>query len=280
MPDRLVSCVQDFLDAEVHALEENHAGTGKPKSVECFNACRQQLEQYLDRSDLLPQERPLADKAWSYLEALDHFESTDKHQEGAVGAAASMLSEAQRDLEGMVYQYVRYGAGDGEDHRKRILVAVDDQAHSDWALKTAIELAQSLPGRLMLLHVVPSATANPCDSGRYDATRAEFFRERANTLLEQKREAVPSGICSSTLVHEGNAAFEIVKVARRWGADYIVMGTRGRGRIARFILGSVAEGVLRRSPCPVVAVGHGPWLASNEMPNPVSASMHPRRTSR
>jgi len=258
MSNRLVNCVQDFLDAEVRSLEATHAGAAKADQFQRFDACRQQLEQYLNRPDLPAEERALADKAWSYLEALQRFENIDKAQEAAIGPAAGALSEAQRDLEGMLYQYVRYGAGNGEDLRKRILVAVDDQAPSDWALQTATDLAQSLPGRLMLLHVVPTATSNPCDSGSYDDTRVEFFRDRAADLLDQKRRAVPSEICCGTLVREGGPVFEIVRAARRWGADYIVMGTRGRGRIARFFLGSVADGVLRRSPCPVVAVGHEP----------------------
>jgi len=49
----------------------------------------------------------------------------------------------------------------------------------------------------------------------------------------------------------GHAASEIIKAAREWPADLIVVGSHGRGGVDRVVLGSVAEAVVRRAPCPV-----------------------------
>ena len=57
---------------------------------------------------------------------------------------------------------------------------------------------------------------------------------------------------------EGVPADEIVLAVRTWEADLIVIGTRGRNRVAEFLLGSVADAVIRRAPCPVLTVGHEP----------------------
>ncbi len=50
----------------------------------------------------------------------------------------------------------------------------------------------------------------------------------------------------------GNPASEIVKAAKDWPADLIVIGSHGRGGLTRALMGSVAEGVMRQAPCPVL----------------------------
>jgi nucleotide-binding universal stress UspA family protein len=60
------------------------------------------------------------------------------------------------------------------------------------------------------------------------------------------------------MIRTGAAAEEILFAARLWEADLIVMGTRGRSRVAQFVLGSTAEAVIRQAPCPVMTVGHAP----------------------
>ena len=60
------------------------------------------------------------------------------------------------------------------------------------------------------------------------------------------------------MLRTGAAAEEIVAAARLWEADLIVMGSRGRGKLAQLLLGSTAEAVIRGASCPVLAVGHEP----------------------
>jgi nucleotide-binding universal stress UspA family protein len=55
----------------------------------------------------------------------------------------------------------------------------------------------------------------------------------------------------------GNPYLEIVQLAHRENADLIIVGTHGRGPVAHMLLGSVAEKVVRKSPCPVLTVREG-----------------------
>lgn len=75
-------------------------------------------------------------------------------------------------------------------------------------------------------------------------------------LAESQTLAASLGVAAETLLRRGDAAAEIVSSARAVGADLIVMGTHGRAGIPRFILGSVAAGVLRTSPVPICTVRH------------------------
>jgi nucleotide-binding universal stress UspA family protein len=74
--------------------------------------------------------------------------------------------------------------------------------------------------------------------------------------LKQFAEGCADGVAIEFLTREGAAWREVVAAAEEWPADLIVMGTHGRGGFERFILGSVAEKVLRSSPCPVLTVCH------------------------
>ncbi len=56
---------------------------------------------------------------------------------------------------------------------------------------------------------------------------------------------------------EGSPFFEIVRAAKREDADLVIVGTHGRGAIAHVLLGSVAEKVVRKAPCPVLTVREG-----------------------
>jgi nucleotide-binding universal stress UspA family protein len=62
------------------------------------------------------------------------------------------------------------------------------------------------------------------------------------------------GLHATGLVRSGSAAREIVATARRLGCAMILIATRGRGRVARWLLGSTAERVIRQASCPVLTV--------------------------
>jgi nucleotide-binding universal stress UspA family protein len=53
---------------------------------------------------------------------------------------------------------------------------------------------------------------------------------------------------------EGDVAEQVAEVARDVGAAWIVVGTRGRGQLARLILGDTTQSILQRTPCPVIVV--------------------------
>ena len=143
---------------------------------------------------------------------------------------------------------------------RRIFVALDDSDHAAWCVQAATKQALLAGADIVLLHVInPSATlsADFAATYAYDAVRAQQ-RQKAEELIDATAALVPAAVHVERLVREGAAAHEIVAAAREWEADLIVMGTRGRGRLATFLLGSTAEEVIRRAHCPVLTVGHDP----------------------
>ena len=141
--------------------------------------------------------------------------------------------------------------------RQRILIAVDDSAPSHWAVRYGGELAERLGGRVMLLHVVVPDTS-VVDQPRTQEALDQESRAEGEKLLERVAALLPPAVSFDCMQLEGAPAEEIVGAAHVWEADLIVLGTRGRGRVAQFLLGSVAEAVIRRATCPVLTLGHEP----------------------
>lgn len=146
---------------------------------------------------------------------------------------------------------------------KKILVAVDGSATSLRGLDEAIKVAKGSGGQLMLVHVVNELimAADYVPSVYYEGI-FQALRETGAKVLEQAatiaRRAEVS-IEQRLLETVGaRAADEIVKQAKEWPADLIVMGTHGRRGLKRLVLGSDAELVLRLSSVPVLLVRDNP----------------------
>lgn len=142
---------------------------------------------------------------------------------------------------------------------KRIVVPVDGSQTSQRGLKEGLRLARASGGRLRLVHVVEArqAVAMPeVGTGivpMLDALERAGLRALAKAQAAAKR----SGVKSETELvkdYSGPIADAIVSQARRFRADLIVMGTHGRRGVARALLGSEGEVVVRRSPVPVLLV--------------------------
>jgi nucleotide-binding universal stress UspA family protein len=122
----------------------------------------------------------------------------------------------------------------------------------------ASRLAALAGNRLVILHVInPTIAVTPELMYVTDEVRASMCKH-ADELLTTAGALVPADVPAETLVREGNAAEEIVAAAKEWEAELVVLGTRGRGRLAAFLLGSTADQVVRGAHCPVVTVGHNP----------------------
>ena len=137
----------------------------------------------------------------------------------------------------------------------KIVHPTDFSVCAEQARALAIELARALGAELTLLHV--AVEASPFREGFMRPRELEqLFEEQrawaARTLEEQAAETRARGIPTRSLVVTGAPAAEIVEAARREGAAFIVMGTHGRTPIERFLLGSVADRVVRTAPCAVV----------------------------
>jgi nucleotide-binding universal stress UspA family protein len=142
-----------------------------------------------------------------------------------------------------------------------IVVAVDFSEMSRDVLHYAVQLAGSVPGAsLHVLHVVPDPLQQPWT---VEAAGIDFARLEQEWVAEANRRVhqliTAEGIEASSakaVVQVGRAADTIVRYGTDISADVIVMGTHGYGPIKRFMLGSVAERVLRQAPCPVVTIPH------------------------
>ena len=145
---------------------------------------------------------------------------------------------------------------------KRILVPVDGSRISDRGLDEAIALARGRNVALCLLHVVDERTITR--QGYIEVTASvmdrlmESLRDSGRRILAKgQREAQRRGIKAKTILVENivrPVSDVILSTARKWRADAIVMGTHGRRGITRLVLGSDADGVVRRATVPVLLV--------------------------
>jgi universal stress protein A len=132
-----------------------------------------------------------------------------------------------------------------------ILVSTDFSERSGAALQIARALAGSHGARLVVLHVAPGDVVPdggmliPIDLAAY---HKELEKIRARLEGPDLKEPV------EILLHQGDAAGEILGAAESCGADLIVMASHGRTGLDRLLMGSVAEAVMRRALCPVLTV--------------------------
>jgi nucleotide-binding universal stress UspA family protein len=137
---------------------------------------------------------------------------------------------------------------------KKILVATDFSDGSDEALDRAIEMARPGEGEIEILHVLELAEEFPFGTTYFDADYGMLYANIDRQLSERADRVRAAGIACETKIVEGTAVTEITRRGRGIGADLIVVGTHGRTGLAHVVLGSVAERVVRRAPCPVLTV--------------------------
>ncbi len=136
---------------------------------------------------------------------------------------------------------------------KRILVPTDFSPASEAALRYGIALARAFNARLSLLHV--NEHPGEAAEAEYPIGIFETMKNAANERLGRLlSEADAREVQHDYTMRIGNAAGEIVRFAAERDIDLIVMGTHGREGVARVLIGSVAETVVRRSTCPVLTV--------------------------
>jgi nucleotide-binding universal stress UspA family protein len=146
---------------------------------------------------------------------------------------------------------------------ERILAAVDGSAPSLKAVALAADLASKYGAELMLATVSQELSAaliaeleTYVRQESIEPRIAELASAHAENLLAGARlEAQAKGATRiSTRSSAGDPAEEIIALATEWRADLIVLGSRGLGRLAGLLLGSVAQKVLARASCPVLIV--------------------------
>ena len=141
---------------------------------------------------------------------------------------------------------------------KRILVALDNREASQRAAEMAAGLAAVTGAHVALLHVIDVTRVYDAELGFADEMLSAELRSAAEDLLDRYHAVLPSGIRVDRLTRDGDPPVEIVKAADQWGADLIIVGSHGHGRLARLLLESTAESVVRGAHCPVLSVGYAP----------------------
>lgn len=134
-----------------------------------------------------------------------------------------------------------------------IVVATDFSKPAQRAFDYALWLAGLLHARLCVLYVVMGAWP----AGEHDPGGRALRPVKTAALLQLgrlSRRAFEMGIAADPHLEVGSPAERILDVCRTMQADLLVAGTHGRGGVARVVLGSVAEELVRSAPCPVITV--------------------------
>jgi nucleotide-binding universal stress UspA family protein len=148
-----------------------------------------------------------------------------------------------------------------------ILHPMDFSEHSYYAFRLACSLAREYGARLVVLHV---AELPPVLSGEgVLMLPPDYDLKPLRNQLQQLESENPEVQMEHRLV-QGYAIEEILRAAVETKCDLIMMGTHGRTRLGRLLMGSVAEQIVRRAPCPVLTV---------KMPQPQESSLEAHDTT-
>lgn len=143
---------------------------------------------------------------------------------------------------------------------EKILCPTDFSELSVEAANCAVLLAEKFDAKLHLLHVVDQAYQYWMAIGPETVPAGPSVEEMIENAKKQMTEFVskylPRQCQATTEIVSGRPFVEIIRIARDQQMDIIVIGTHGRGALTQMLLGSVAEKVIRKAPCPVLSVRH------------------------
>ena len=139
---------------------------------------------------------------------------------------------------------------------KKILCPIDFSACSTYALNYAIDLSLKDHASLYLIHVIETYMGDIEDILKQidlllDDKQTDSLKMRLINLIPDQ---IRINISIDTLVVKGTPFVEIIKAAKDNQVDLIVMGTHGKTGLDYILIGSVAERVIQRSPCPVLSI--------------------------
>jgi nucleotide-binding universal stress UspA family protein len=155
----------------------------------------------------------------------------------------------------------------------RIVLAVDDSAHSDAAVKALIAQFRPAGVEVKVFHAVEWLRQMPQsfmfgEGPTFDqdiqACRRRSIEKAEQLVARAAQQLQAAGFQTSTATPDADPRHGIIDCAAEWKADLIVMGSHGRTGIDRLLLGSVAEAVMRHARCSVEivrlppAAPHGP----------------------
>lgn len=146
----------------------------------------------------------------------------------------------------------------GEPRFERVLVPLDGSRIAERALAPARSIAREFEAEITLLRVVPAPVQLTSIYGLSGVRlEGEGHRERlddAEAYLSGVAEGLEGLSVSAAVVEEGEAARGVLDAARESAADLLVLSTRGRGGVARAVVGSVADKIIRGTALPALVV--------------------------
>jgi universal stress protein A len=145
---------------------------------------------------------------------------------------------------------------------EKILVPVDFSEYSQKAVRYGVELAKDRKASLTLLHVINQRIIDAVHELSVKGYKGDFVEVMRKMVSEREAELqqmVPQdwreGLTELNFeIRKGRPSEEVIKYAKEHGMDLIVVGTHGRSALASALLGSVANTVVLRAPCPVLVV--------------------------
>jgi nucleotide-binding universal stress UspA family protein len=140
---------------------------------------------------------------------------------------------------------------------RQIMVATDGSDDADRAVDFAAELAKAVDGGLLIVHIGDGVSDKDlAQLARAEKDIGDALESRAQQILRNARERAQR--LGAPRVHLqsgwGDAAEAIIEAAQRERADVVVVGRRGRGRLAGLLLGSVSQKLVSLAPCVVIVV--------------------------
>ncbi len=137
---------------------------------------------------------------------------------------------------------------------QKILCPIDFDENSSNALERAIEIGRHFKAAIYLIHAVPLVA----QFGEVPLP-VDLYQDQQRAALAKLNEIAGhklSGIEHKTAVYVGDVSGSILRAVDQFQPDLLVMATHGRTGLAHFVLGSVAEAIVRRASCPVLTI-HG-----------------------
>ena len=141
---------------------------------------------------------------------------------------------------------------------KKIILPTDGSEEAKLAYEPAFDIARIKGAEIITVYVIREGyifweVPHPDIILELEKGEAEYGEK---ILDEIEKIGEKYGVKVKKRIEKGRPSETIIKIAREEDADLIVMGTRGRGGVKR-IIGSVADGVIKEAPCPVLAVRKG-----------------------
>jgi nucleotide-binding universal stress UspA family protein len=138
---------------------------------------------------------------------------------------------------------------------EKILVAIDGSEHGYRAAKVALELGKISSGKVTAIYVADTnRTSHLPDDMLLFSIRELLLKEGNEALKHVETLAKNMGVAYEGVVSEGNPGSEIINYGQSNGMDIIILGAVGRTGLDKFLLGSVAEKVVRSSKIPVLTI--------------------------